>query len=78
MLACLLLWDEGMIGPEDGRGVGWDGRREARCKNVTTIMFILATCVLSLDLEPLLVLSYSLCLGRRGGCLWQKRNSSGS
>lgn len=60
--ASLLLWDEGTVGPKDGRGWGGTGQREARCKNVTTIMFMLAAPVLSLDLEP-------LCWrGRRGGC----------
>lgn len=36
-------------------GVGIGGRREGRCKNVTTLLFMLPTCMLSLDPESLLV-----------------------
>lgn len=36
-----------------GLGGAGTGQREARCKNVTTTMFMLAARVLSLDLEPL-------------------------
>lgn len=47
---CLLV--PGCCGARPG-GVGGGGRREGRCKNVTTLLFILPTCMLSLGLECL-------------------------